>query len=83
MNDDLKPERARMVDFSVHGLLMNTKLDYRISAFRIDYSDKLTQLLIPNMANQILGKYRKSEKYGVSVGYQYRSDSFIERVVRL
>ncbi|SDJ54953.1 TonB-dependent receptor [Chryseobacterium jejuense] len=86
MNDDLKPERARMVDFSVHGLLMNTKLDYRISAFRIDYSDKLTQLLIPgNMANQTYWANTGSQKntgLEVSVGYQYRSEnSFIERVV--
>ena len=86
MNDDLKPERARMIDFSVHGLLMNTKLDYRISAFRIDYSDKLTQLLIPgNTANQTYWTNTGSQKntgLEFSVGYQYRSEgSFIERIV--
>lgn len=85
MNDDLKPERARMVDFSVHGLLMNTKLDYRISAFRIDYTDKLTQLKIPNdPKGQTYWANTGSQKntgLEVSIGYQYRSDSFIERVV--
>lgn len=85
MNDDLKPERAKMLDFSVHGLLMNTKLDYRISAFRIDYTDKLTQLKIPNdPKGQTYWANTGSQKntgLEVSIGYQYRSDSFIERVV--
>ncbi|WP_346729981.1 TonB-dependent receptor [Chryseobacterium capnotolerans] len=85
-NDDLKPERARMIDFSVHGLLMNTKIDYRISAFRIDYSDKLTQLLIPgNAANQTYWANTGSQKntgLEVSVGYQYKTEnSFVERIV--
>lgn len=86
-NDDLKPERARMIDFSVHGLLLNTKLDYRISAFRIDYSDKLTQLVIPNPTapGQTYWANTGSQKntgLELSVGYQYRSEnSFIERVV--
>ncbi|WP_313001860.1 TonB-dependent receptor [Chryseobacterium gleum] len=87
VNDDLKPERARMLDFSVHGLLLNTKLDYRISAFRIDYSDKLTQLTIPN--SKIPGQTywtntgsQKNTGLEFSVGYQYRTEnSFIERIV--
>lgn len=86
VNDDLKPERARMLDFSVHGLLLNTKLDYRISAFRIDYSDKLTQLLLPgNTSGQTYWANTGSQKntgLEFSVGYQYRTeDSFIERIV--
>ncbi|EFK36295.1 Outer membrane cobalamin receptor protein [Chryseobacterium gleum] len=87
VNDDLKPERAKMLDFSVHGLLLNTKLDYRISAFRIDYSDKLTQLTIPN--SKIPGQTywtntgsQKNTGLEFSVGYQYRTEnSFIERIV--
>lgn len=43
-NENLNPERARMYDFSVQGLLSNTKFDYQISAFRIDVRDKLTSL---------------------------------------
>lgn len=87
VNDDLKPERARMLDFSVHGLLLNTKLDYRISAFRIDYSDKLTQLTIPNskIPGQTYWTNTESQKntgLEFSVGYQYRTEnSFIERIV--
>ncbi|WP_374465622.1 TonB-dependent receptor [Chryseobacterium sp.] len=86
VNDDLKPERARMLDFSVHGLLLNTKLDYRISAFRIDYSDKLTQLLLPgNTSGQTYWVNTGSQKntgLEFSVGYQYRTEnSFIERIV--
>ncbi len=85
-NDDLKPERAKMFDFSVHGLLLNTKLDYRISAFRIDYSDKLTQLLLPgNTSGQTYWANTGSQKntgLEFSVGYQYRTEnSFIERIV--
>lgn len=85
-NDDLKPERARMFDFSVHGLLLNTKLDYRISAFRIDYSDKLTQLLLPgNTSGQTYWANTGSQKntgLEFSIGYQYRTEnSFIERIV--
>ncbi|WP_343659890.1 TonB-dependent receptor plug domain-containing protein [Chryseobacterium sp.] len=86
VNDDLKPERARMLDFSVHGLLLNTRLDYRISVFRIDYSDKLTQLLLPgNTSGQTYWGNTGSQKNSgleFSVGYQYRAeDSFIERIV--
>lgn len=86
VNDDLKPERAKMFDFSVHGLLLNTKLDYRISAFRIDYSDKLAQLLLPgNTSGQTYWANTGSQKntgLELSIGYQYRTEnSFIERIV--
>ncbi|MGR3855954.1 TonB-dependent receptor [Chryseobacterium indologenes] len=86
VNDDLKPERARMLDFSVHGLLLNTKLDYRISVFRIDYSDKLTQLLLPgNTSGQTYWANTGTQKntgLEFSIGYQYRTEnSFIERIV--
>lgn len=86
VNDDLKPERVRMLDFSVHGLLLNTKLDYRISVFRIDYSDKLTQLLLPgNTSGQTYWANTGTQKntgLEFSIGYQYRTEnSFIERIV--
>ncbi|MET3538444.1 TonB-dependent receptor [Chryseobacterium limigenitum] len=84
-NNDLKPERAKMVDFSVHGLLMDTKLDYQVSLFRIDYSNKLTQLVIPNSGNQTYWANTGSQKNNgleVSVGYQYKNDnSFLNRIV--
>ncbi|SIP96295.1 iron complex outermembrane recepter protein [Chryseobacterium sp. RU37D] len=84
-NDDLQPERAKMFDFSVHGLLLDTKLDYQVSLFRIDYSNKLTQLTIPNSNNQTYWANTGSQKNNgleVNIGYQYKNDnSFINRVV--
>lgn len=44
VNDQLLPERAKMWDFSIHGLLMKTRLDYQISVFNINVFDKLSQL---------------------------------------
>ncbi|AZA52204.1 TonB-dependent receptor [Chryseobacterium sp. G0201] len=85
VNDDLQPERAKMVDFSVHGLLLDTKLDYQVSLFRIDYSNKLTQLTIPNSNNQTYWANTGSQKNNgleVSIGYQYKNDhSFLNRIV--
>ena len=84
-NNDLQPERAKMLDFSVHGLLMDTKLDYQISFFTIDYSHKLTQLTIPNSNNQTYWANTGSQKnkgIEVSIGYQYKNDdSFFNRMV--
>ena len=84
-NNDLQPERARMFDFSVHGLLLDTKLDYQVSVFRIDYTNKLTQLAIPDSNNQTYWANTGSQKNNgleLSIGYQYKSESsFIERVV--
>ncbi|MNX70488.1 Vitamin B12 transporter BtuB [compost metagenome] len=43
-NDGLLPERGRMLDFSVQGLLAHTLLDYQFSIFSINIDNKLTQL---------------------------------------
>jgi iron complex outermembrane receptor protein len=43
-NDSLLPEKARMIEFGVQGLVFNTHLDYQFSIFRMDVEDKLTQL---------------------------------------
>ena len=74
-NDDLNPERAKMWDFSIHGLLEHTKFDYQISVFRIDVKDKLTQLssnangtnynYLANTGNQ------KNQGLEASIGYVY------------
>ena len=50
VNDDLLPEKAKMVDISVQGLLLGTKIDYQISYFMMDITNKLTQLsgVVPN-----------------------------------
>ena len=44
VNDDLLPEKAKMIDLAIQGLLFKDKLDYQISIFNIDISNKLTQL---------------------------------------
>jgi iron complex outermembrane recepter protein len=43
-NDNLLPEKAKMVDLGIHGLLFNNRLDYQASVFSIDITNKLTQL---------------------------------------
>ncbi|MGQ7944319.1 TonB-dependent receptor [Flavobacterium sp. WC2509] len=43
-NDNLKAEKARMIDFSAHGLLFDTKFDYQFAVFNMEIDDKLTQL---------------------------------------
>lgn len=44
VNDSLMPEKGKMLEFSVQGLLLNTHLDYQFSIFRLNVEDKLTQL---------------------------------------
>ncbi|WP_294314444.1 TonB-dependent receptor plug domain-containing protein [uncultured Chryseobacterium sp.] len=83
-NDDLKPERAKMLDFSVHGLLLDTKLDYQVSAFNINYTNKLTQLFGNNNTYSYWANTGNQRNTGleVSVGYQYKNDnSFVNRIV--
>ncbi len=83
-NDDLKPERAKMLDFSVHGLLLDTKLDYQVSVFNINYTNKLTQLSGNNGTYSYWANTGSQRNTGleVSVGYQYKNDnSFINRIV--
>ena len=50
VNDDLLPEKAKMVDIGVQGLFLGTKIDYQISYFMMDIANKLTQLsgVVPN-----------------------------------
>jgi iron complex outermembrane recepter protein len=44
VNDNLLPEKAKMIDLGIHGLLFNNRLDYQASIFSIDITNKLTQL---------------------------------------
>lgn len=84
MNDNLLPERAKMWDFSVHGLLLNTKLDYQVSAFRIDYFDKLTQLFYNNNTYTYWANTGNQKNSGLelSVGYQHTSENnFVNKIV--
>jgi iron complex outermembrane receptor protein len=43
-NDSLLPEKGRMIEFGVQGLLLHSRLDYQFSIFRLDVDNKLTQL---------------------------------------
>jgi iron complex outermembrane recepter protein len=86
-NDDLLPEKARMVDLGIQGLLFKNKLDYQVSLFNIDITNKLTQLsgVIPtggtytyfaNTGNQ------SNQGVELSLGYLIvgGSKSFIKKV---
>jgi iron complex outermembrane receptor protein len=84
-NDNLLPERAKMWDFSVQGLLNDTKFDYQASVFRINIKDKLTQLsdisggtnysYFANTGDQ------RNQGLELSLGYVYsQNDSFIKTI---
>lgn len=44
VNDNLLPEKAKMIDLAIQGLLFRNRLDYQVSLFNIDITNKLTQL---------------------------------------
>ena len=85
-NDNLQPERAKMWDFSVQGLLSKTRFDYQVSVFRIDVKDKLTQLssgsggtaytYFANTGDQ------RNQGLELSLGYVYSKDNSFIKTVR-
>ena len=82
-NDNLLPEKAKMWDFSVQGLLANTRFDYQISLFNIDVTNKLTQLTGNNGNNyQYWANTGHQQNRGaeVSLGYKYTSTGFVKRI---
>lgn len=86
-NDNLKAEYAKMWDFSVQGLLFNTKFDYQISAFDIRVKDKLTQLSAINPANGLPYTYwtntgnQKNLGLELSLGYKHENkEQVISRI---
>jgi iron complex outermembrane recepter protein len=87
VNDDLVPERGKMIDFSVQGLLFKTRLDYQVSLFNIDISNKLTTLTALSPANTLYtytantGNQR-NQGLEASLGYVYdgNENSFIKKV---
>ncbi|WP_304344107.1 TonB-dependent receptor [Chryseobacterium koreense] len=80
-NDDLKPERAQMWDFSIHGLLEHTHLDYQVSVFRIDVNDKLTQLSGGNYNYWANTGSQKNQGLELSLGYLYHpKNSFLSSI---
>lgn len=81
VNDNLLPERAKMWDFSVHGLLAKTKLDYQVSLFNINIYDKLSQLKQGTITFwQNTGSQRNSG-IEVSLGYIYNPEKgFLKKI---
>ncbi|BFO67489.1 TonB-dependent receptor [Chryseobacterium sp. KCF3-3] len=84
-NDDLKPENARMWDFSVQGLLFNTKFDYQISVFNIGVTDKLTQVSGKDPVTGAAYTYwantgnQKNKGIETSLGYKFEN---VERLIK-
>lgn len=84
-NDNLKVEEAKMWEFSVNGLLLNSRLDYQISVFDMDIKNKLTQLWNNDGAG---GQYSYWSNTGhqvnrgleTSVGYLHQSEGFISKI---
>ncbi len=85
VNDALKPERARMLEFSVQGLLLKEKFDYQFSVFQIEIGDKLTQLSAINPANNAPYSYwantgsQRNRGIELSLGY---SETFSRGLLR-
>lgn len=74
-NDALKPERAKMLEASVQGLLLKSKFDYQISVFQIDVTDKLAQLSAVDPSNNAPYSYwantgaQRNRGLEISLGY--------------
>lgn len=75
VNDSLMPEKARMIEFGIQGLLFNNHLDYQFSMFRMNVADKLTQLSGVNPANNATYTYwtntgeQQNQGLELSLGY--------------
>lgn len=80
VNDDLVPEKAKMVEVSAQGLLFNTRFDYQVALFNMNIENKLTQLSAANPAG---GSYTYTANTGnqlnkgleASIGYVYEMKS--------
>ena len=86
-NNNLLPEKAKMLDLSIKGLLFNDKLDYQVSLFSIDISNKLTQLSGVNPAGGIYNYFantgnQTNKGLELSLGYLILNDSksFIRKI---
>ncbi len=86
-NKELLPEKARMIDLGIQGLLFNSRLDYQISVFNIDVSNKLTQLSGVNPAGGTYNYFANTgnqTNQGVELSLRYLlvggSKSFIKKI---
>lgn len=86
-NDDLIGEKAKMIDFSVHGLLFDSKFDYQIAIFDMQITNKLTQLSAINPIGGAPYNYwantgnQQNRGIELSFGYVYDANgSFITSI---
>lgn len=87
-NDNLVAEKAKMIDFSVHGLLFDTKFDYQIALFDMQIENKLTQLSAINPQGGAAYTYwantgnQQNKGIELSLGYVYElsKDSFLKTI---
>lgn len=87
-NDNLVPEKAKMLDVSVHGLLDKTRFDYQISWFNINVQNKLTQLSGVDPVSKTAYQYwsntgqQKNQGFELSLGYKLSTEKgFIATVL--
>ena len=80
VNDALAPERARMWDFSMHGLLDKTRLDYQLSVFNIDIRDKLTSVRTPSWSYWANTGQQQNRGFEGSIGYIYHPTGWLTAV---
>ena len=84
-NDNLLPERAKMWDFSVQGILGKTNIDYQFSLFNINIKDKLTQSR-GTSGNQTYTYWtntgdQTNKGVELSIGYAYKpNNSFLTKI---
>ncbi len=86
-SDDLQPERAKMWDFSVQGLLANTRFDYQVSLFRINVTNKLSKLSGSDVNNNPYTYFantgsQRNQGFEVSLGYVYNNDKAFIKTIR-
>lgn len=87
VNDDLIPEKARMFDLGIQGLLLKNCLDYQISLFNIDITNKLTQLSGINPSGGSFSYFANTGNqnnlgFELSLGYLFipKTKSFLKKV---
>ncbi|MBS1534719.1 MAG: TonB-dependent receptor [Bacteroidetes bacterium] len=78
-NDGLAPEKARMLDLSVHGLLFDTHFDYQVAVYDMQIQNKLTQLSAINPQGGAAYTYwantgnQQNRGMELSLGYVYEA----------
>ena len=85
-NNDLNPERAKVWDFSIQGLIEHTKIDYQVSVFRLSIKDKLTH--ISSIANGTTYNYfantgsQRNQGLETSIGYLSKNRYSFLNIIR-